>query len=77
VFKKKKIQFVSLRKSDCLVFQIGVSGFGRIETSLVEEEDCSMSSSDDDDDDDDTDDEYDYEELLLEFKKLISKHIKL
>jgi hypothetical protein len=36
-----------------------------------------MSSSDDDDDDDNTDDEYDYEELLLEFKKLISKHTKL
>jgi hypothetical protein len=44
---------------------------------LVEEEDCCTSSSDDDDDDDDTDDEYDYEELLLEFKKLISKHMKL
>jgi hypothetical protein len=44
---------------------------------LIEEEDCSTSSSNDDDDDDDTDDEYDYEELLLEFKKLISKHIKL
>jgi hypothetical protein len=44
---------------------------------LVKEEDCSTSSSNDDDDDDDTDDEYDYEELLLEFKKLISKHIKL
>jgi hypothetical protein len=44
---------------------------------LVEEEDCSTSSFDDDDDDDDTDDKYDYEEILLEFKKLISKHIKL
>jgi hypothetical protein len=43
---------------------------------LVEEEDCSTSSSDDDDDDD-TDDEYDYEEHLLEFKKLISKYMKL
>jgi hypothetical protein len=28
-------------------------------------------------DDDDTDDEYDDKELLLEFKKLISKHMKL
>jgi hypothetical protein len=73
------VKSVSLRKLDYLVSQTGVSGFGRIETSLVEEEDCSTSSSDDDDDDDDddTDDEYDYEELLLEFKKLISKHIKL
>jgi hypothetical protein len=44
---------------------------------LVEEEDWSMLSSDDDDGDDDTNDEYDYEELLLEFKKLISKHMKL
>jgi hypothetical protein len=44
---------------------------------LVEEEDCSTSSFDGDDDDDDTDDKYDYEEILLEFKKLISKHIKL
>jgi hypothetical protein len=34
-----------------------------------------MSSSDDDDED--TDDEYDHEELLSEFQKLISKHIKL
>jgi hypothetical protein len=44
---------------------------------LVEEEDCSTSSSDDDDDDNDTGDEYNYEELLLEFKKIISKHIKM
>jgi hypothetical protein len=72
------VKYVSLRKLDCLVSQTRVSGFGRIETSLVEEEDCSTSSSDDDDDnDDDTDDEYDYEELLLEFKKLISKYMKL
>jgi hypothetical protein len=27
--------------------------------------------------DDDTDDEYDEQELLVEFKKLISKHMKL
>jgi hypothetical protein len=46
---------------------------------LLEEEDCSTSSSevDDDDDDDDTDDEYYDQELLLEFQKLISKHMKL
>jgi hypothetical protein len=42
---------------------------------LVEEGDCSTSCSDDDDDD--TDDEYDEQELLVEFKKLISKHMKL
>jgi hypothetical protein len=41
---------------------------------LAEEDDCSMSSSDDDDD---TYDEYDEQELLVEFKKLISKHMKL
>jgi hypothetical protein len=75
--QKEKVKSVSLGKSNCLVSQTGVSSFGRIETSLVEEEDCFASSSDDDDDDDDPDDEYDYEELLLEFKKLISKHIKL
>jgi hypothetical protein len=57
--------------------ETGLSDFDRIETSLVEDEDCSTSSSDDDGDDDDTDDEYNYEELLLEFKTLISKHMKL
>jgi hypothetical protein len=44
---------------------------------LVEEDDFSMLSFDDDNDDDDTDDEYDDQELLLELKKLISKHMKL
>jgi hypothetical protein len=44
---------------------------------LVEENDCSSSCSDDDNDDNDTEDEYDDQELLVEFKKLISKHIKL
>jgi hypothetical protein len=70
--QKEKVKSISLEKADCPVSQIGVSGFGRTETSLVEEEDCSTSSSNDDDDD-----EYDYEELLLEIKKLISKHMKL
>jgi hypothetical protein len=36
-----------------------------------------MSSSDDDDDNDDTNDEYGDEDLLLEFQKLIRKHMKL
>jgi hypothetical protein len=44
---------------------------------LAEEDDCSTLSSDDDNDDDDTDDEYNDQELLLEFQKLISKHMKL
>jgi hypothetical protein len=44
---------------------------------LAEEEDCSTSSSDVGDDDDDTDDEYDDQKLLVEFKKLISNHMKL
>jgi hypothetical protein len=44
---------------------------------LAEEDDCSTSSSDDDNDDNATDDEYDHGELLLDFQKLISKHIKL
>jgi hypothetical protein len=43
--------------------------------NLSEKDDCSTSSSDIDDDD--TNDEYDEQELLMEFKKLISKHIKL
>jgi hypothetical protein len=43
---------------------------------LSEEDDCSTSSSDVDDDVD-IDDEYDEQELLVEFKKLISKHMKL
>jgi hypothetical protein len=72
------VKSVSLEKPDCSVSQIGVSSFGRIETFLIEEEDCSTpSSDDDDDDDDDIDDKYDYEELLLEFKKLLSKYMKL
>jgi hypothetical protein len=50
--------------------------FGRIENILSKEDDCSTSSSNVDDDDD-TDDEYDKQELLVEFKKLISKHMKL
>jgi hypothetical protein len=69
--QKEKVKSVSLGKPDCPVSQTGVSDFGGTKTSLVEEEDCSMSSSDDDDD------EYDYGEPLLEFKKLISKHMKL
>jgi hypothetical protein len=43
---------------------------------MSEEDDCSTSSSDIDDDDD-TYDEYDEQELLVEFKKLIRKHMKL
>jgi hypothetical protein len=54
-----------------------VSGFGRTKIILIEENDCSSSCSDDDNDDNDTEDEYDDQELLVEFKKLISKHIKL
>jgi hypothetical protein len=53
-----------------------VSNFGRTENVLAQEDDCSSSSSDFDDDDD-TDDEYDEQEILVEFKKLISKHMKL
>jgi hypothetical protein len=71
--QKEEAKSISLGKLDCLISQIGLSGFGRIETSLAEEDDCSTSSSDVDD----TDDEYDEQELLLEFKKPISKHMKL
>jgi hypothetical protein len=55
------VKFVSLGKLNCPIFQTGISSFGRTETSLVEEEDCSISSFNDDDDDDDTNNEYDYE----------------
>jgi hypothetical protein len=67
------IKFSRRRSKICQSGKTGLSGIGRIETSLVEEDDCSTSSFHDDDDDD----EYDEQELLVEFKKLISKHIKL
>jgi hypothetical protein len=70
------VKSVSLKKLDGSVSQNGVSGFSITENVLTEEDDCSTSSSDIDDDDD-TDDEYDEQEILVEFKKLISKHIKL
>jgi hypothetical protein len=43
----------------------------------LSEEDNYSTSSSDIDDDDDTDDEYDEQELLMEFRKLIRKHMKL
>jgi hypothetical protein len=75
--QKEKVKSDSLKKLNGPVTQNKVSSFGRTKVILTEEEDCYMSSSDVDDDDDDTDDEYDYQELLLEFQKLISKHMKL
>jgi hypothetical protein len=74
VLKKEEAKSASLGKPDCPVSQTGLSGFGRIESSLAEEDDCSTSSSDDDNN---IYDEYDEQELLMEFKKLISKNIKL
>jgi hypothetical protein len=74
--QKEEAKSVSLGKPDCPVSQTGGFGFGRTENVLSEEYDCSTSSSNVDDDDD-TDDEYDEQELLVEFKKLISKHMKL
>jgi hypothetical protein len=71
--QKEEAKSVSLGKLDCLVSQTRLSDFGRIETSLAEEDDWFTSSFDDDD----TDDEYDEQELLVEFKKLISNHMKL
>jgi hypothetical protein len=50
--------------------------FGRTRIGLAED-DYSTLSSDDDNDDDDTNNEYDNQQLLLEFQKLISKHMKL
>jgi hypothetical protein len=72
--QKEKEKFVSLVKSDCPISQTGLFSFGKMETSLAEEDDCSTSSSNYDDD---TDDEYGEQKLLVEFKKLISKHMKL
>jgi hypothetical protein len=80
VQKEERVKSASLGKLEGSVSQTGGSGFGRIEITLPEEKDCYTSSSnddDDDDDDDDTDDKYDHEELLSEFQKLISKHIKM
>jgi hypothetical protein len=71
---KEKAKFVSLVKSDYPVSQTGLFSFGKIETSLAEENDCFTSSSNYDDD---TNDEYGEQKLLVEFKKLISKHMKL
>jgi hypothetical protein len=75
--QREEIKSTSLKKPDCLVSQTGTSGVSRTENCLAKEDDCSMSSSDIDNDDDDTDDEYDEQELLVEFKKLISKYMKL
>jgi hypothetical protein len=74
--QKEELNSTSLGKSDGPVSQTGGFGFDRIENVLSEEDDYSMSSSDIDDDDD-TDDEHDEQEILMEFKKLISKHMKL
>jgi hypothetical protein len=75
LIQKENEKSVSLGKSDGPIFQTKTSSFDRTKDTLAEEEDCSTSSSGIDDDD--TDDEYDDQELLLEFKKLISKHMKL
>jgi hypothetical protein len=75
--QKEKVKSASLRKLDGPVSQTEIFGFDRTRIDLAEEDDCSTLSSDDDnDDDDDTNDEYDDQELLLEFQKLISKHMK-
>jgi hypothetical protein len=75
IIQKEEVKSASLGKPDGPVSQIRVSNFSKIKTTLAEEDECSTSNSDVDDDD--TDDEYDDQELLVEFKKLISKHMKL
>jgi hypothetical protein len=77
VQKEKRVKSASLGKLEGSVSETGGSGFSRIEITLHEEKDCYTSSSNDNDDDDDTDDKYDHEELLSEFQKLISKHMKM
>jgi hypothetical protein len=74
--KTEKVKSDSLGKLNGLVSQTGVPGFGRTRIGLAED-DYSTLSSDDDNDDDDTNNEYDNQQLLLEFQKLISKHMKL
>jgi hypothetical protein len=74
--QKEEAKSASLGKPDCPVSQTRGSGFGRIENVLSEEDDCSTLSSDVDDNND-TNDEYDKQELLVEFKKLIRKYMKL
>jgi hypothetical protein len=69
--QKEKVKYDSLGKPNGPVFQTGVSGFGRIETKLVEENDCSTSSTNDDDDSDDD------QVIMEEFHKLINKYMKL
>jgi hypothetical protein len=75
--KREEVKSANLEKLECPISQTGTSNFGRIENCLAEEDDHSMLSSNVDNDDDGTDDEYDEQELLVEFKKLISKHMKL
>jgi hypothetical protein len=74
---KKRDKVYQSRKSDGPDSKTRTSSFGRTEATLAEEDDCSTSSSDVNGDDNDTDDEYDGQELLLEFQKLIRKHMKL
>jgi hypothetical protein len=74
--QKEELNSVSLRKPNDSISQTGGSSFARTENDLSKEDDCSISNSDVDDDNN-TDDEYDEQELLMEFKKLISKHMKL
>jgi hypothetical protein len=76
IIQQDKVKSVSMGKPDYLVSQTGVSDLGRTENVLAEEDDYSTPCSDVNDDND-TDDEYDEQELLVEFKKLISKHMKL
>jgi hypothetical protein len=71
---KKGNQVLKKKKQICQFGKTGLSGFGRIKDILSEEDDCSTLSSDDNND---TDDEYNEQELLVEFNKLISKHMKL
>jgi hypothetical protein len=75
--QREEVKSVSLGKLDCPICQTRTSDFVRTENCLAEEDDHSTSSSNVDNDDDHIDDEYDEQEFLVEFKKLISKHMKL
>jgi hypothetical protein len=72
--QKEEAKSTHLGRPDCPISQTRGFSFDRTEDILSKKDDYSTSSSDDDDG---TNDEYDEQELLVEFKKLISKHMKL
>jgi hypothetical protein len=75
--QKEELESANLGKPDCPVSQTKMSSFCTTEKSLAKEDDCFTTISNVDDDDDDKDDKYHEQKFLVEFKKHISKHMKL